>query len=70
MSKPKPTTVRLSEDQKAALSNLAEQSHHSTNGLIGLAVDSLIDFVKRNGKLPLARKQAQPKAKPTHGSKH
>lgn len=60
------TTVRLKKQQHAGLDEIALESHHSKNGLIQLAVDALIDHVRRTGKLPLPRilsKKRSPKSK-------
>lgn len=62
----KPTTIRLNEKQLAGLDEIARASHSTRNGLASLAIDALIDFVRRTGKLPVPA--AKKRRSPAHGS--
>lgn len=50
-----PTTIRLRPSVIEKIDNLAITGHNTRNGIISLAVDALLDFAERTGKLPLPR---------------
>ena len=47
--------VRLNDDQYLKLREIAEQNHNTPSGVIRVAIDALLDFVRLNGgRIPLA----------------
>lgn len=53
IAKPSPTSVRLDENQVSQLERIRAITRLKKNALISLAVDALVDYVERTGKLPL-----------------
>ena len=55
MDRPAPTTVRFRQSTLDRLDVLAKRANHSRSGLIGLAVDAMLDYEARTGKLLLPK---------------
>jgi predicted transcriptional regulator len=55
-----PTSIRLSRRTSDRLSAVAETTQHTKTGLIYYAIDALLDYVARTGKLPpIGKKEAK-----------
>jgi len=57
-----PTSIRLSTTTGKRLTAVAETTQHTKTGLIYYAIDALLDYVARTGKLPPIRHKEAKKA--------
>jgi predicted DNA-binding protein len=51
----KPTTFRLGDEHVEKLDEIRKKTGMTRNTLVGIAIESLLDFAERTGKLPLPK---------------